>query len=206
MVNEGQSGLLSLTEPAALLLVDHFMTPFLFFLCPPSSCPSCQLCAAFRSNLSSFPLMSQRPLPIFQQTLVVSPASGHHLAIFANRSQPPLPLQAYGASWLDPFLSSMTHCTLGLVPKSLQPWLFATPWGVAHQSPLLMGFLGKNIGLGCHFLLWGNFLTQGSNLHFICLLHWQVLIYHYFDLGSPQSILASAWVPLPTHYWIEAYG
>ena len=32
-------------------------------------------------------------------------------------------------------------------------------------------FLGKNTGMGCHFLLQGIFLTQGLNL---CLLHWQV--------------------------------
>ena len=33
---------------------------------------------------------------------------------------------------------------------------------------------GKNTKVGCHFLLQGIFLTQGSNLHFLCLLHWQV--------------------------------
>ena len=31
---------------------------------------------------------------------------------------------------------------------------------------------GKNIGVGCHALLQEIFLTQGSNLHFLCLLHW----------------------------------
>ena len=31
-------------------------------------------------------------------------------------------------------------------------------------------FPGNNTGVGCHFLLQGIFLTQGSNLH---LLHWQ---------------------------------
>ena len=30
---------------------------------------------------------------------------------------------------------------------------------------------GKNTGVGCHFLLQGIFLTQGSNLN---LLHWQL--------------------------------
>ena len=29
---------------------------------------------------------------------------------------------------------------------------------------------GKNTGVGCNFLLWGIFLTQGLNLH---LLLWQ---------------------------------
>ena len=30
-----------------------------------------------------------------------------------------------------------------------------TPWTVAHQTPL-WNFLGKNTGVGCHFLLQGN--------------------------------------------------
>ena len=34
-----------------------------------------------------------------------------------------------------------------------------------------LGFLSKNTGLDCHFLLQGIFLDQGSNP---CLLHWQV--------------------------------
>ena len=36
-----------------------------------------------------------------------------------------------------------------------------------HGSP------GKNAGVGCHFLLWGIFPTQGSNLCLLCLLHWK---------------------------------
>ena len=39
----------------------------------------------------------------------------------------------------------------GLVTK-LCPTL-ATPWTVACQASLSMGFLGKNTGVGCHFLL-----------------------------------------------------
>ena len=30
----------------------------------------------------------------------------------------------------------------------------------------------KHTGMCCHFLLQGIFLTQGSNLHLLCLLHW----------------------------------
>ena len=51
--------------------------------------------------------------------------------------------------------------------------LFVTPWTVAHQAPLSMGFSRKNTGVGCHFLLQGIFLTQGLNLHLLHLLHWQ---------------------------------
>ena len=31
----------------------------------------------------------------------------------------------------------------------------------------------KNTGMGCHALLQGIILTQGSNPHLLCLLHWQ---------------------------------
>ena len=51
-----------------------------------------------------------------------------------------------------------------LWPHGLQPTRLLSPW----DSP------GKNTGMGCHVLLWGIFWTQGSNLHLLCLLHWQV--------------------------------
>ena len=35
------------------------------------------------------------------------------------------------------------------------------------------GFPSKNTGMGCHFLLQGIFLTQGSNSSLSYLLHWQ---------------------------------
>ena len=52
--------------------------------------------------------------------------------------------------------------------------LFVTPWTVAHQAALSMGFPSKSIGVGCHALLQGIFLTQRSNLHLLCLLRWQM--------------------------------
>ena len=54
--------------------------------------------------------------------------------------------------------------------------LFPTPWTVAHQAPLSMRFFsGKYIGVDCHFLLQGTFLTQGSDLH---LLFDILILYH----------------------------
>ena len=49
-----------------------------------------------------------------------------------------------------------------------------TPWTVARQAPLSMGFLGKSTGVGCHFLLQGIFPTQGLNLG---LLHCRQIVY-----------------------------
>ena len=37
---------------------------------------------------------------------------------------------------------------------------FAIPWTVAHQAPLAMDFVGKNIGVGCHFLLQHLIITM----------------------------------------------
>ena len=59
-----------------------------------------------------------------------------------------------------------------LRPHGLWPSRLLCPW----DSP------GKNIGVGCHFLLQGIFLMQGSNLH---LLHCRWILYplsHQFKL------------------------
>ena len=63
-------------------------------------------------------------------------------------------------------------------------WLFVTPWTVARQAPLSMGFSRQEYwsGLPCPPLQ-GFFLTQGSNL---CLLHCKQVHYQYHDQGSPN--------------------
>ena len=79
--------------------------------------------------------------------------------------------------------------------------LFATPWTVAHQASLSMGFSrqeywkparllcpwdspGKNTVVGCHFLLQRIFLTQKSNWG---LLHCRQVLYQLSCEGSPQE-------------------
>ena len=51
---------------------------------------------------------------------------------------------------------------------------------------------GKNIEVGCHFLIQGIFLTQGSNPYLLCLLHWQVDSLPLCHLESPLIILGPA--------------
>ena len=50
-----------------------------------------------------------------------------------------------------------------LQPHGLQPASLLYPW----DSP------NKNIGVACHALLQGIFLTQGSNLPLLHLPHWR---------------------------------
>ena len=64
--------------------------------------------------------------------------------------------------------------------------LFATPWTVAHQAPLSVGFSRQEYwsGLPCIPPSPGDLPTQGSNLHLLCLLHWQV---GSLPLGPPRK-------------------
>ena len=62
--------------------------------------------------------------------------------------------------------------SLYLLSHFSRVWLFTTPWTPARplcpwDSP------GKNTGVGCHALLQGIFLTQGSNPCLLCLLQWE---------------------------------
>ena len=57
--------------------------------------------------------------------------------------------------------------------------LFATPWTIPSQPPVSMGFPNKNMGVSCHFLLQGIFLTQGSKLHLPWLLQCKWTLYHW---------------------------
>ena len=65
-------------------------------------------------------------------------------------------------------------------------------WTIAHQAPLPRNSPGKNTRVGCHGLLQGILLTQGSNPCLLCLLHWQA------------GILAAT----PNSYWynFQAYS
>ena len=62
--------------------------------------------------------------------------------------------------------------------------------GVYGLWPFIKGLLcprdfpGKNTGVGCHFLLQGIFLIQGSNPYLLCLLHWQADSLPSCHLGS----------------------
>ena len=53
--------------------------------------------------------------------------------------------------------------------------LFATPWTVAHQAHLSIGFSRQQFWSGCQSLLQGIFPTQGSNPS---LLYYRWILYH----------------------------
>ena len=65
--------------------------------------------------------------------------------------------------------------------------LFMTLWIVAARLLCPWVSSGKNTGVGCHALFQGIFPTQGSNLHFLCLLHWQVGSLPLAPSGKPSE-------------------
>ena len=99
-----------------------------------------------------------------------------------------LPLQGHG---FHPWLVSSTCPTVqpqyichalscsvvsdSLQPHELQPAKLPCPWD----------FLGKNAGVGCHFLFQGIFPTQDWNPSLLYLLNWQADSLPPYHLGSP---------------------
>ena len=69
-------------------------------------------------------------------------------------------------------LNRFSCVQLFVTPRLLCPW----------DSP------GNNTGVGCHFLLWGIFPSQGSNPSHFCLLPWQVGSSPLAPPGKPMFI------------------
>ena len=65
-------------------------------------------------------------------------------------------------------------------------------------------FPGKNTyGIGCHFLLQGIFLTQGSKPHFFHLLHWQADSLPMGHLGSPSTLILPILRPTEEYLFVQ---
>ena len=101
--------------------------------------------------------------------------------------------------------------------------LLVGPWTVAPQAPLSMGFPRQEYWGGWPFLLQGIFLTQGSNLCLLHLLHRQAYSWSSVPLGKPNPdhslwhvgsaitcphpgpccmVTAHAFVDMLTNYWL----
>ena len=130
-----------------------------------------------------------------------------------NLRHPP-PSCAFMCKSLRPHLSMAVcyACVCSVVSDSLQPYSLEParvlcPW----DSP------GNNTGVGCHFLLQGIFLTQGSSPSLLHLLHWQMYSLPLVPPGKPSSweiILVSSfhfskhvlrW-PLSSPGWKDKWG
>ena len=153
---------------------------------PPSVCPHCALPSVFPAAYYHFPLLwkhhLQRLSPRLQSWLchllapaleeVIIPSLGAFVSfvkqgkISAHLTRLLLTLYKQMSEWVMSLSLSNSLQSHGLYPARL-----LCPW----DSP------GKNIGVGCHFLLQGIFLIQGSNTG---LLHCRQILYHLSRQGS----------------------
>ena len=82
-----------------------------------------------------------------------------------------LPSEPMRKPWKPLSSVSCSVVSDSLLLHGLEPARLLCPWN----------FLGKNTGVGCHFLLQDIFWTQGSNL---CLPHCRWILYHLRHQGS----------------------
>ena len=68
--------------------------------------------------------------------------------------------------------------------------LFVTPWTVACQVSLSMGLSWQEYWSGLPCPLQGIFLSQGSNLHLLRLLHWQAVSLPLVPPGKPVTVFS----------------
>ena len=71
--------------------------------------------------------------------------------------------------------------------------IFVTPWTIACQAPLSMGFSSQEYWSGLHFLLQGIFLSQESNLD---LPHCRQILYCLNHQGSPVQVINCVFLSL----------
>ena len=78
-----------------------------------------------------------------------------------------------------------------------------TPWTVALQAPLSMGFSGKSTGVGSNSLLQGIFLTPGLNQGFLHILYGPSHHGSPPQFSCPQSFPTSGSFPVS---WLFTSG
>ena len=84
--------------------------------------------------------------------------------------------------WLVRYQAMKDNIHVKVQVSLLSVQLFETPWIVAHQFPLAVGFSSKNTGVSCHSLHQGIILTQELNLG---LPHCRQILYPLIYQGSP---------------------
>ena len=95
-------------------------------------------------------------------------------------------------------------CYACMLSRLSHVWLCEMLWTIACQAPL-WDSSGENTGVGCHVLLQGIFPTWGSNLHLLCLLHWQGSSLPLSYWGSPLPFCSWYLFMLQIHHRIASF-
>ena len=97
-----------------------------------------------------------------------------------------------------PASSHLLSCVLS---HFIHVWLSVTLWTIPTRILYPFKSPGKNTWVDFHALLQGIFLTQGSNLCLLCLLHWQMGSSPLVPLGKPFT--PPSWVFFSFYSWFS---
>ena len=86
----------------------------------------------------------------------------------------------YSKHFYNPFHQQDCACALSRVRLS------ATPWAVARQAPLSVGFSRQGYWSGLPRPPPGGLPVSGWNPRLLCLLHWQAVLYHLLNREAWQ--------------------
>ena len=115
---------------------------------------------------------------IYQATILEWVAIFSFMGSFQPRNQTRISCISHIGKWILYHWATWEAChtsLVAIVQSCLTLWnpsRLLCPWNLP----------GNNIRVGCHFLLQGNFLTQGLNPH---LLHWQAVSLPLVPPGKP---------------------
>ena len=115
----------------------------------------------------------------FKLYIVITQLSTYTLTLLFYLCENVLPVTFAYMMYVGMWEYAFSHSILSnsLWPYGLQP------------ARILWYFSGKNTGLDCHFLLQGVFLTQGWNLHLLCLLDCRQILYLLSHQGTPANMI-----------------
>ena len=97
-------------------------------------------------------------------------------------------LRLRGQKWQSYCLSKGYQYRLPACSAARLCPILCDPMDCCPPDSSVHGISSKNTGAGCHFLLPGIFLTQGSNPH---LLHWQAILDHWAARKLPSIALVT---------------
>ena len=103
-------------------------------------------------------------------------------------SLPPTLLLGYSPRWMHLACESSVTCMLN---RSCRVRLFETPWTVAHQAPLSMGFFRQEYWSGLLFPPPEDLPNPGLSSPPLCLLHWPAGSLPVASLGSSYCVTDS---------------
>ena len=142
------------------------------------------------------------------------PAVGYQLSFEGGKSytwffsctriNAPNPCVVQGPS-VHTLITVLLHVCCVVLYSLSHVWLFATPWTVAHEAPLSVGFSSQEYWNGLPFLLQGIFTTPVSWTGGWILYHWATFSSVAQSCPTPWDPMDGSMSGLPVHHQLPEF-